>query len=285
MAETSVEPGSGHAVVPPVTFPVEGPLGRRLRRWGLLLLLLASMLPYHGCRVHPGQLDGHGSGKDSSDWKPTHTGLNGAAILEGSVRGLLGSRGFQVEDAIFPCDGKSDDLTGLLVFLAMPFWALSLLLVRGDRRRTRWVVGTLLWMAMGAVFLWAGLGILGSFDLSKGPPLYGIEGPPLLLPIAGALLLARPRSRRAIPDVEATVSSQAVLGIGVCLGWPVLTAWNWMYTDDHALGPVLRALWANYRIGFWAALLALVLVAAPLFLSEERLGRLVDRLLPWRARP
>ncbi len=283
MAETSFEPGSVTAVVPTPAFPVEGPSGRAVRRWGLLLLLLASMLPYHGCRVHPGQLEGRSDG--GGDYKVGHTGLNGAAILEGSARWLLGGSGFQVEDAVFPCDGKSDDLTGLLVFLALPFWAMALFLVRGDRLRTRWVVGSLLWTAMGALFLWAGIGAIGTFDPSAGPPLYGVTGPPLLLPVAGALLLLRPRHRRAVPDVEATVGSHAVLGMGICLGWPLLTAWNWTFVDGHSPGSVLRALAANYCAGFWLALASLALIAAPLFVREERLRRWHDRCRPWRTRP
>jgi hypothetical protein len=256
----------------------EGPAGRAFRRAGLVLLLLASMLPYHGCRQYPG-------GRPREHFSPEYTGLNGAAILEGALRSaVLQQSGFRVEDALFACDGKSDDFIGPFVFLILPFWALALLLVRGGRPWRRWAVGAFLWLVIGAAFAAAALAGEWDLDLSKGPPGFGITGPPLLLPFAAGLLLLRPRARRGFTDVEATVSSQAVLALGLCLSWPAIQGMVWTFQDGHPVGDVVAALLANYRAGFWCALLALSLVAAPLYFSEESLRRLYDRCRPWRSR-
>jgi len=240
------------------------------------------MLPYHGCRARPGEFED----------PPTYyeiqvdrkTGLSGAAFAEWFLvdKVLGGDRSF--EDTLFGYDGESDNFLALGVFCALPFWAAALFFARPGRRRTRWVAGALFWLVLGTLFV---AGATEGFeevpDLSD-PPWFGDATRTVCLGIAGGILLLRPRHRWDIRDVEAMVSSQALLGLAICLTYPVTQAWRWTVTDGHTVIATARALWINYRVGFWLALAALALIAAPLYFSEESMRGLYDRCHPWRPR-
>jgi hypothetical protein len=268
--------------------PLEGPTARIFRRVGLLLFLLASLLPYHGCHAHPGEFSG--TGVPGSLYSRECSGINGEAFAEQFVRTrLLGDSRFQLPDALVPCDGQTEDFIGPGVFLALPFWLAALILVRGKRPRTRWVVGLLLWAALGALCVAAAADGLDIYvgEGGKGNQTVSWSWPypkTVWAPIVGVLLLIRPRHRWESGDVEATVSSQAVLGWGICVASPCMTAWGWATKEGQPLSAIAHALWINYRSGFWLALVALALIAAPLFASEDSLRRLYDRCRPWRKR-
>jgi hypothetical protein len=264
----------------------EGDLGRRLRRIGLWLLVLATFLPYHGCRVHPsrvGSPDVPPPGENSYD--PDDPGVRGGRIPEWFVREkLLGQMRID-EDAYFFSGGKAtDDFLGPSVFLALPFWALSLLLVRLRGDGIRLAVGLILLVFLGVVFLLSAVALYGGrFDPGDLPGM-GNLGATVALGIAGAALLLRPRGRLGIRDVEASVSAQAQLGLLLLFATPVLQSWTWIVEDGHRPVAVLRAHAANYRVGFWVALAGLLLVVAPLHFSGDALRRLYDRLRPWASR-
>ncbi|MHC4922660.1 MAG: hypothetical protein ACYTG4_01075, partial [Planctomycetota bacterium] len=49
----------------------EGPLGTRLRRYGIIFFALAALLPFHGCRLHPEEIERPNNSK--SGYSPEHT--------------------------------------------------------------------------------------------------------------------------------------------------------------------------------------------------------------------
>ncbi len=273
----------------PSPFPLEGPTARVFRRVGLFLFLLAAVLPYHGCRVHPAELSGDEEANKTS-FDPSYPGVSGAAYAENLLRRLQLLD--PMESSWGKHEGKYGDFMGPRLFLALPFWLAALLLIRGNRPRMRTVVGTVLWVLLGVAFIAMatyGRGAFRSGTVELGYPeapwFWPLESPWIWLGIAGGLLLLRPRRRWEIRDVEATVESQALLGWGLCLVTPAWQAWSWAFQEGHPLPAITRALWANYRSGFWLALAALALIAAPLFASEDFLRRMYDCCSPWRKRP
>jgi hypothetical protein len=257
----------------------EGPAARWLRRAGLWILLLGSLLPYHGCRAHPNEyLDPPGEG--NGNYSREHEGNRGVRAAEWMVRAKL-LRLEDPEPVIFGGDGHSDDMVGVWVFLALPFWAAALLLARRSGDRTRRVAALLLWS--GAAILFAAVAVGSGPILDPlAPPWFGMSPQVLVtLAIGGLLLLARPPSRRSLADVESVVSVQALVGIEACLFTPVLQTWSWCVDDGFPFQAALRAQAVNYRAGFWLALLGLACVAAPLYFSGPSLRRRYDRPSPW----
>ena len=83
-------------------------------------------------------------------------------------------------------------------------------------------------------------------------------------------------------DVEATVSSQAVVAVGLLLYTPLVDSLRLPLIKGYHLSSVLRSHWANHDSGYWLALVALLLIAGPLFVSGDALRRLIDRIRPRR---
>lgn len=265
---------------PPAPAPnPEGPAGRFALRLGLALLVLASFLPYHGCIAEP------------DDFEPVpltrgETETPDAAYVplaraQWVVRhDLLGEEGLEEEDLFLGTNAASNDY-GFLVFAALPLWLGFWGLTRRRGSSLRRGLGIGLWTLSG--FLPPAF-YLALRDERPGSPGF----PPwMALAVAAAAasaLVLRPRGRRRPEDVEATLSTHAVIGLGVALCRPVLDYYRWFFVDGHSAQAVAKTFFVNYRPGFWITLTALTLLATPLYFSEESLRGLYDRCRPWRSR-
>ncbi|NUN53934.1 MAG: hypothetical protein HUU06_14275, partial [Planctomycetaceae bacterium] len=259
----------------------ESPSLARLRRWGLLLLVLASFLPYHGCRAHPSRFE-KPSSEEARYYKPENGGALPATYLEWVLREkVLDLPALEGED-LFPSEGRpSDDQAGLAVYLAVPVW---ILLLAAAALGPRWRIAAGVAAHLGMVASLVAVGVLvldHGFDQLGPDWLKGPEAAALLLGSVGLCVL-RPRHRWRIDDVEAAVSGHAVLALGAASFWPQWRYLEWTLVDGHSPGVVLLCLWENYRIGFWVGLLGLGLTAAPLYLSGLRGAPVHERLLPLR---
>ena len=259
--------------------PTEGDAGRRLRRMGLWLLLLASVLPYHGCRAHPVEFDSPGSVDDN--YKRDNTPYLGAVAIEWGVRWCLEGRGLNDDSDMFFGHGMNRDDQGGSVFVLLPLWVAGLIAAR--RPRLRRPAGLLLCLVSAGMVVAVG-SAAGDGHKWIGPAWARVPEAILLALSLIAVLVWRPPGRRSPWDLEATVSSQALGALGFAAFFPFSRYVRWVFEDGHSRGATMLALWENYRIGFWGALAGLSLVAAPLYLSGERLARLYDAPIPWRFR-
>ncbi len=240
-----------------------------VRRAGLWLMVLALFLPYAGCGVDPEDVR-----RDELGWFDASPGkaFVPAGRFEDMYREWYPDPKVRSGQFIGGAD-KVDD-NGFLVLLAAPLWGLALVAAGSPRRRFRRAadlllhagIACLLYLAIGELvrnFSWHGVGI-----------------------VAGGLVLlaARPRGMWRLGEVEATVSTQALVGLGFVFLSPTLLYFEWVYDKGEPAGLALLALRHKYRIGFLAASAGLSLVAAPLYLSGERMRRLYDALDLWRSR-
>jgi hypothetical protein len=256
--------------------PLEGPAARAIRRIGFALLLLASILPYHGCIAHPGQFEDPPTTNDSYSrdalaYRPL------AAVEYDFRREWLGDSDVQQEDLLLlPGDWTSNDY-GYAAFFGVVPWLLVLGLCGRPGSRTRRVTAIAVFAITGClpfVLVWV-LKHKTGFDWTHS----------ILLGAAAAFVLAgRPSGRRRPGDVEATLGTHAMLGLGIVFLRPGLDVAEWIFEDGHTVSAVTLAMLHNYRPGFHVTVVALCLVAAPLYFSEEVLQRLYDRLRPWRSR-
>ena len=266
----------------PPTAAGEVPSGWGLQRVGVLLLVLASLLPYHGCIAHPSEFEDPagsegGYSRDALPFRP-------AAAVEFFVRrDVLGDRELKQDGTfLFPGEWTSNDY-GYVPFFGLPPWILALALSRRGGSRARWATGLVLWgitacLPVAIGIAWAegvqGVGPRGLRDLEA-----------VGAGVAAALVFAaRPGGRRRPEDVEATLSTHAVVALGVAFTRPAIDVFRWTFEDGHSGGAILLALVHNYRPGFYVTVAALGLVAAPLYFSGEALRPLYDRLRPWRPR-
>ena len=256
--------------------PLEGPAARGVRRIGFALLLLASLLPYHGCIAHPAEFEDPPStdqqyGRLNEPYRPI-------TVVEWNLRRTgLQEEGVTPQDLIFfPGQWTSND-DGWTLFLGVIPWLLFLGLARREGSRTRRITAIsvfALTACLPPVILLiakheAGFDWLESIGLAAA---------------AAFILAARPAGRRGPTDIEATLATHAMLGLGIAFLRPALDAGEWIFEDGHTVNAVLLAMLHNYRPGFYVTVAALCLVAAPLYFSEEVLARLYDRLRPWRSR-
>ena len=173
----------------------------------------------------------------------------------------------------FPKGGSADD-NGAVVLLAAPLWGLALAAM-GSRRRWFRRSADLLLLGGISFLLFGGIReLVGHFDWQGA----GLLGCILLL------LAARPRGRWSLGDAEATVSTQALVALGIVLLGPVGRYIGWVYNDGESREIALLALRHKYKIGFLCAAAGLTLVAAPLYLPAEAQRRLYDALDFWRSR-
>jgi len=256
--------------------PPEGPAARGLRRAGFALLVLAAFLPYHGCIAHPGEFE-HPPAPDDN-YSRLHEPYRPISLVEFHLR-QSGLREYGVDqyDLVFFPGGWTSNDYGYALFFGIVPWLLFLGLARREGSRTRRIT------ALGVLALTACLPPLLALVLRHWA---SFDGPWAIGLAAGAALLlaARPAGRRRPADIEATLSTHAMLGLGIAFLRPALDAGEWLFEKGHSVQAVLLAMLHNYRPGFYVTVAALCLVAAPLYFSEEALRRLYDRLPPWRSR-
>ena len=259
----------------------EGPESRFARRLGFALLVLASFLPYHGCIARPADFEPPSPSGPVTTVSPSEPYVPIARVQLVVRTSLVGETELQEKDVFLGRESGSDDY-GFIVFLALAPWLALWGLTRRRGSRLRRGIGILLWALSAAL----PPTVAASLILSRGP------GTPRAAPwqavtVAGLAALAlawRPPGRRSPEDVEATLSTHAVLGIGVALSRPLLDYSRWLFVDRHSPVAVAMTFFTNYRPGFWITLTALCLLAAPLYFSEESLRGLYDRARPWRSR-
>ena len=252
-----------------------------LRRYGLLLLLLATILPYHGCRAHPSHYDLSRSREEG--YYLERPGVIPTQFMKWVIRDkVLGLPAGDTDFSGQPKSLRTDDYAGHSIFFAVPLWILALALARiGGKARI--AAAVLAWAGMIGSLAAIGIPVVGGDFLHLFPePFREVESAAMLL-AAFLLAAARPRHRWDFADVEATVSSNALLGIGAALYWPMHCYLRWTLKEGHSWGPVMASLWENYRIGFWVGLAGLLLVAAPLYFSGARGAALYDSPFPWHS--
>ena len=270
--------------------PGQGPLGASVRRIGLWVLLLAALLPSHGCHSHPSEFDDDPGTSEAF-------GSPGDSFPVGRMEWFLQDKVFGLswdEDSRWLPDSGNPVNVGWTVLFALPLWFAALLLIRGSRgdlRRSR-VGGALVLVSVVALGA-AVYGVLEGFDgisVKKGsagfPPASAwSKDLQRVFLVSGSLfhLVARPRGRWGLRDVEAWIATQAQFGMAVVLYNPIVESAEWYLKEGYPLGAILQAQWINYKIGTPVTLLGLALVALPLYFSEERLRSLYDRR-PWRSR-
>ncbi|MCK6480501.1 MAG: hypothetical protein L6R43_10230 [Planctomycetes bacterium] len=266
----------------------ESPSLARLRRWGLLLLVLASFLPYHGCIAHPREFEPPPPPtaivSSSNAYDRNHEPYTPAGRIEWILRSqVLGQEGTEAADAtVLGTAGTSDDY-GYLVFFGLLPWLLVLGLARGAGARRRSLLGRVAWTASALLppaLFWA----MREQNIGIGEaPLPLIEA--WLAAAGAAVVLAwRPPRRRRPEDLEATLSTHAALGVGIVLFRPALNYLEWIHLQGRSPGAAALAFLHNYRPGFWVTLLGLVLLAAPLYFHRRRLLRRYDVPLPCPSR-
>ena len=130
--------------------PLEGPAARGVRRIGFALLLLASLLPYHGCIAHPCEFEDPPSSVDNySRDTPAYRPL--AAVEYDLRREWLREEGVTQEDLlILPGDWTSNDYGYALFFGVVP-WLLVLGLARREGSRTRRITAIAVFVLWGPV--------------------------------------------------------------------------------------------------------------------------------------
>jgi hypothetical protein len=258
----------------------EGPAGRFARKLGIMLLVLASFLPYHGCIAQPDDFEPvplSTSGWEAEDAEAYVPVVRVQWFLRHTV---MGERDLQEEDLFLGNSSASDDY-GFVIFIALPAWLAAWGLTRRRGSPTRYRTGRVLWCVT------LGLPVAVFFcliDSGMGCPDFPWW---LALAVATAAALVvgvRPRGRRGPDDVEATLSTLAILGLGAALCRPLLDYYRWVFEKGHSPYAVAMTFFVNYRPGFWITLVALGLVAAPLYYSEDSLRGLYDRCRPWRSR-
>jgi hypothetical protein len=256
--------------------PTEGPAARGIRRIGIALLLLASLLPYHGCIAHPGEFEEPPSSDDN--YLRSNEPYRPITVVEFHVRqtGLQQGPLSNYELFFFPGDWTSND-DGWVLFLGLIPWILFLGLARRHGSRTRritaisvFVLTVLLPPTLALVSRYA-----AGFDWLHA---IGIGA------AAALILAARPAGRRHPADIEATLATHAMLGLGIAFFRPAVDVSKWIFEEGHTVNAVLLAMLHNYRPGFYLTVAALCLIAAPLYFSEDALARLYDRLPKWRSR-
>ena len=256
--------------------PLEGPAARGVRRIGFALLLLASLLPYHGCIAHPAEFEN--PPQTSDNYSRNNEAYRPLAAVEYDLRREWLREGDVERERLLllPGDWTSNDYGYALFFGVVP-WLLVLGLVRREGSRTRRITAVAVFAFTACLpFLLAW--ILKNKSQFDWPAATGLA--------AGAafVLAARPAGRRHPTDIEATLSTHAMLGLGIAFLRPALDAAEWIFDDGHTVNAVILAMLHNYRPGFYVTVAALCLVAAPLYFSEEVLQRAYDRLRPWRSR-
>lgn len=260
--------------------PSEPPVARRFRRFGLALLLLASLLPYHGCIAHPVEFDR--PGRTASNYSRDTEPYVPAAAVELAFR----QSGLRQEvdggkDLLLGTSGGGSDDYGWYVFFGVPVWLALLGLSRRPGSRLRLAAGWTAWVLSAGLPVAITWGLLEG-EVGLGPRALRTAGAWAAGAVAAAILLLRPPGRRHPSDLEATLSTHAVVALGVVFCRPVLDSLEWLFRDGHSGGAVLLALLHNYRPGFYLTVPALLMLAAPLYFSGEALSRRYDPLRPWR---
>ena len=149
-------------------------------------------------------------------------------------------------------------------YLALP-WVLALLLSRpGSRPRRR---------AVGAGALLLSVGVI-AFEAAylRAEYLAFLPGGLGRVEVAGAwlfvigLLLYRRAADRHLGAVEATIGAQALLGLVHAVTLPATMFRSWLPGRDA--GSVLAAVLHNFAPAFWIGMLALAMMAAPIYLRR-----------------
>ncbi len=262
---------------------IEGPASRFARRVGLALLVLATFLPYHGCIAQPSEFEPPKAVTTTTDsYSRDNEACVPAARIEFEIRRLLlGEPREGLQDRLLlGAYGTSNDY-GYVLFFGLAPWLLLLWLALRRGGRERRAVGRLLWILSGAIPFFVGWALVSGE--AGGPRLDPWIGWPVATG-AAVFLAWRPPGRRAPEDVEATLSTHALIALGVALCRPTLDFLDWAFDEGHSLASIALAMAHNYRPGFWLTLTALSLIAAPLYFSEESMRGLYDRCRPWRPR-
>jgi len=149
----------------------------------------------------------------------------------------------------------------------VPLWIAALwACARGDdEKRRRWSTvlrrASVAALVFEAVYLWRDFG-------GVGPKWLRVPECVVVWLVVAAILFWRPRGRREADEVEAHVSSQALLALCHALTFPVDNARRWL-GDGYSAAAIASSLGANYKHGFWIAVAAFAAAALPGY----RLGR------------
>jgi hypothetical protein len=250
--------------------------GRRLRWAGLALVALSLFLPVHGCRVDIGDFEPPPAPAADGSRSVVHTTSPLRVPVESIPEDF--ARGFAADGV----RGGLREVRCWYPYSLVPFWVLLLAGASRADAAGRRRLGVLalaisgLLLVFEATYLWTTLGTgWNRWGVASARPLQ-VAGVWLVVLL---VLAHRAPGRRRVEDVEATVSSQALLGALHAFSFP---AWDLLrpVLDGHGPWPAFATVSCNYRWGLWVAVLGFLLVARPGSLPGVPAGQGYDRRLP-----
>ena len=142
-------------------------------------------------------------------------------------------------------------------------WCGALLAVRrqAPRTRRRLIVGSLLWGVSAILLVFEAAYLRGEYEPLL-PSVFGRHEWILAWVVVAGILVFRRHGARHPAAVEATVASQALLGVAHAVTLPGTMARGWAGAFPAA--SVAEAVWVNFPPGFWVGLGGMLLAALPL---------------------
>jgi hypothetical protein len=244
-----------------------------LRVAGVVLFLVSLALPVHGCASHPRDFETLPTARRlpkevrvvsrRTSPEPVKPGWESVADLAET-----GARRQGVWGALWHS-------RAWYPYYLAPLW-LAALLVWRSVPRARGTVARAALMLSGAVAGFEFLYLWSDYDGFLPREWWKVEK--VVAWLAVCLVLFWRPSRRT-DSLGATVSAQALLAFLHAWVFPLQDVRLWTL-QGHSLEPMLRSIARNYQVGFWLAILALALVAAPGYVHLLRRRR---RSAEWSA--
>jgi hypothetical protein len=227
-----------------------------LRAIGVVLFLGSLALPVHGCVSHPRDYETPPQARALPEGVRIVRRTSTTGVVQPGWRGLeeRATRGWRREGAW----GALWESRAWYPYYLAPLWLAALLAARSAPRSRRSVARGLLFLS-GVVASFEFVYLWSDYDGFLGPSMAKVEKVLAWVVVAGVLFW---RPARRSDSIGATISAQALLAFLHAFVFPLQDVRFWSL-QGYGPGAMVRAILANYRIGFWVAVAGLAAVAVP----------------------
>jgi hypothetical protein len=234
--------------------PKEFAFTRAVRALAVLVFAATAFFPVRACSPGPGDFEPHARG-------PTAQDFAGGDVPVDRVRAEV-SRGFEDGGVVGAVWGSRN----WYPYLLAPLWIAALVAASSGFPRARRAAGVGLLVVSVAIAALEAPFLFRDFTGVLPPAARPFELAAAYVAVCAVLFL-RPAGRGLL-DPEATVSSQALLGLLHAATFPLGDAQRWL--PGHTIPAIGAALATSYRPAFWVALAALAFAAACAYAPSRR---------------